>query len=82
MKRKDRLTLLLACIIAAIVAFVISSAIFRSATHNSKAPNIQVIDANMPDVKNESSYNTVFYQGVLDLTQPVQIGNSTNSSPF
>lgn len=82
MKRKDLSVLVVASIVAILFAFVVSGAIFKTGAHKDQAPNIQVIEATFPDVKNDSTYNTFFYTGALDPTQPVQIGNSSNSQPF
>ncbi len=82
MKRNDKMTFVIVCIFAAVLAFFVSKSIFKASAHNATAPNIQVIDSNMPDVKHETSYNTIFYSGALDPTQPVQIGNSSNKQPF
>jgi hypothetical protein len=45
-------------------------------------PVFQVISQSFPDFKNDPAYQLFLYQGALDPTQPIQIGNSQNSAPF
>jgi hypothetical protein len=82
MKQKALLPLVIVSLIAAVLSILISNSIFQTSAHNLKAPNIQVITADLPDVKNDSNYNAIFNQGALDATQPVQIGPSVNNAPF
>jgi hypothetical protein len=83
MKRKDKITVILVAFFTAVASFIISSALFNSPTkHNLTAPVVQSISGTMPDVKNDSSYNSFINSHALDLTQPVQIGNNQNTAPF
>jgi hypothetical protein len=83
MKRKDLLTLIVTGFFSAIIAFVITSVIFSAPRNRSaKVPVVNVVPVSLPDVKNDPSYKPIFNNNAVDLTQPVQIGNSQNTTPF
>ncbi|HZP55667.1 MAG TPA: hypothetical protein VFB03_02770 [Candidatus Saccharimonadales bacterium] len=82
MTRKDLVPLLLIAFVAAIISYFVSSAVFKPIDHTDKAPQVQAIKSDFPDVKNDTAYSAIFYNGAVDATQPVQIGNSNNSQPF
>ena len=82
MNRKALLPLVLIAFISALVAYVVSGLVFKPIAHKSTVPGVQAIKADLPDVKNDSSFNSIFYNGAVDATQPVQIGNSSNQTPF
>jgi Na+/serine symporter len=83
MKRKDILTLVVTGIFSATIAFLITSVIFSTPLkRSSKVPAVNPVPTSMPDVKNDSSYNTIFNSNALDIAQPVQVGNSQNNTPF
>jgi hypothetical protein len=82
MKRKEIATVIVVAVVAAVVSLVIAGALFNSpAKHTATAPNVQPISSTFPDVKNDPDYN-FFNNNALDPTQPIQIGNSSNNSPF
>ena len=82
MKGKDLALIATFGIIAAIISFIVASSVFKPPAGSTKVPNVMAIDPNFPDVKNDSSYNTIFNSNALDPTQPVQIGNQNNNVPF
>ena len=83
MKRKDLTLLLVVGIIAAIFSYVISGVIFGSPSKKPvSVPVITPISANFADVKNNSSYKTVFNSSALNPTQLIRIGGQTNKAPF
>jgi hypothetical protein len=83
MKREDIVKIGLVAAISAIVSVFIAGAIFNSpAKHNQKVPVVPPISTSFPDVANDPNYTGIFNSSALDPTQPVQIGNSQNSSPF
>ena len=83
MKRDDIIKVAMAAGISAIISLFIAGAIFNSpAKHNQKVPVVQAISTSFPDVANDPNYTGIFHNGALDPTQPVQIGNSQNNSPF
>jgi len=83
MQRKEVLTIGLVAVVAAIISFIVAGTIFNSPSkHNATAPNVQAINASFPDVKNDPNYNFFLKNGALDPTQPIQIGNSQNNTPF
>jgi hypothetical protein len=45
-------------------------------------PVVEKIPSSLPDVKNDSNYNSFINSNALDPTQPVQIGNTQNKNPF
>jgi hypothetical protein len=70
-------------IVATVFSSIVASKIFNSTSkHNLKAPEVQTIDSNFPDVKNESSYSSFFNEKALDPTQLIQIGTNQNLSTF
>jgi hypothetical protein len=82
-RTKDKLLLGLVVLVAAIISWLIASAVFNSpAKRKDKVPIVQKIESTFPDVKNDSDYNSFLNSKALDPTQPVQIGNTKNSAPF
>ncbi len=83
MQRKDILTLGLTAFVAAIFSFIAAGLIFNSPSkHNSTAPVVTAISPTFPDVKNDPNYNSFLNGQALDPTQPIQIGNNSNNTPF
>jgi hypothetical protein len=84
MKQKDYLTLGIIVFMAAIFSIILAGKIFGGAAskHNLKAPEVQTISSSFPDIKNDSSYNSVFNNNALNPTQLIQIGTSQNTSTF
>lgn len=83
MKRQDLISLVFVGLAAAIFALIISSLFFRTPSNRSTSvPTVDVIPTSMPDLKNDPSYSFFLNKNAIDLTQPVQIGNSQNSAPF
>lgn len=82
MKRKGTLSLVLTVFLVGILSYIIAGFIFKVPAKNAKAPAVESINQNFPDVANDSSYASIFNDKALDPTQPVQIGNSNNSQPF
>ena len=83
MKRGDIIKVALVAGMSAVISLVIAAAIFNSpAQHNRRVPVVQPISTSFPDVANDPNYNTIFNSKALDPTQPIQIGNSQNTSPF
>jgi hypothetical protein len=83
MKRNDKVLFVFVGIVAAIISLIVSSALFSSpAKRSTKAPVVEIVPTTFPDVKNDSNYNTFLNSKALDPTQPVQIGNTQNTTPF
>lgn len=82
MKRREIILIGASAVIAAIVALAVSSLVFNALSGRSKAPVVEAINPNFPDVKNDSAYNLFLNRNALDPTQPIQIGNTKNTSPF
>ncbi len=83
MKRRDIVMLVAVAIITGILSLMISNVIFsipknRSAT----VPTADIVPTALPDIKNDPSYKAFLNTKAIDPTQPVQIGNTQNSSPF
>lgn len=83
MKRKDILYLVTSALIVAVISYVLASLIFhvplkRSAT----VPVVGPISSSFPDIKNDPNYKAIFNSNALDPTQPIQIGNGQNATPF
>jgi hypothetical protein len=83
MKSNNKPALIAVAVITAIISLIISSALFNSpAKHSLKAPVVQSLPSSFPDIKNDPAYKGFLNDRALDATQPVQIGNSQNNSPF
>ncbi len=83
MKRDDIAKIVVVAGISALISVVIAGAIFNSpAKHDKKVPVVSTISTTFPDVANDPNYNGIFNSKAIDPTQPVQIGNSQNTSPF
>ena len=82
MNRKDISLLVVVVLIAAGFAFFIAGAIFSPKKYSTEVPVIQPIDGTFPDTKNDPAYSSFLNPNGLDLTVPVQIGDSQNSDPF
>ncbi len=82
MKRKELVLVFTGALVAAIVALALSGAVFNSPATRSQVPVIDKINPSFPDVKNDSNYNSFLNKNALDPTQPIQIGNTQNTSPF
>jgi len=83
MQRKDKIVLAVVALFAAIISFVVAGSLFSKPTkHDSSGPVVEKIEGSMPDVKNDSNYNTFLNTKALDPTLTVQIGNSQNKNPF
>jgi hypothetical protein len=83
MTQKDKITLIIVTLVTAVISFVISRSIFNSpAKHTETAPVVKAISNTLPDVRNDSNYNTFLNSKALDPTQPIQIGGSQNTTPF
>lgn len=82
MRQKDIAVLILAAGISALVSFIVAGAIFNPSKYSTKVPVALPIEPNFPDVTNDSNFNTFLNPKALDLTVPVQIGDSQNEDPF
>lgn len=82
MKSKDVAVIGFVALVAAVLSFVVASAIFKPTAGSTQVPEVSAIDSSFPDVKNDSNYNTFFNSNALDPTQPVTIGNQNNNVPF
>ncbi len=83
MKQKDIAVLGAIAFIAILISGVLSGAIFNgSKNHNLKAPTVDPISAQFPQVSSEQSYKPIFNNQALDPTQLIKIGTSQNSEPF
>jgi hypothetical protein len=83
MHRKDKIVLIGVAIVTGIISLIVANALFSSPTkHDSMGPVVETIPSNLPDIKNDSNYNSFINSKALDPTQPVQIGNTQNKNPF
>ena len=83
MKQKDYMTLGIIIFIATIFSVILSGKIFSSTkNHDLKAPEVQEISSQFPDIKNDPAYNTVFNNNALNPTQLIQIGTNQNPATF
>jgi hypothetical protein len=83
MKRKELVTIAVVAVASGLLSLVIAGALFNSPSkRTAKVPVVQPISSSFPDVKNDSNYNFFLNESALDPTQPIQIGNSQNNTPF
>jgi len=83
MKQKDIIYLVITGFFVAVVTFVVTNLIFKIPSNRSTdVPTVQPITATFPDIKNDPSYKSFLNSQALDPTQPIQIGNDQNPTPF
>lgn len=82
MRRRDLLMIVGVAVISAIISLLLASLIFKSKDLSTKVPVVDKINTSFPDVQHDPDYNSFLNSHALDLTQPVQIGNSQNQTPF
>lgn len=81
-KTKQLAPLILVAVMAAIISLLVANALFSPPKRETKVPQVEAIDASFPDVKNNPAYQSFLNNNALDATQPIQIGNTSNSVPF
>lgn len=82
MRRREIILISSAALIAAVIALIVSSLVFNAPSSRTKVPVVERINPNFPDVKNDPAYSSFLNRNALDPTQPIQIGNTKNTSPF
>ncbi|MEX1995193.1 MAG: hypothetical protein WD887_00235 [Candidatus Saccharimonadales bacterium] len=83
MKKKDTLSLIVTGVITGVISLLIASAIFQTpASRRTQVQTASPISPTLPDVKNEPVYKSFLNDKALDPTQPIQIGGTSNNSPF
>ncbi len=82
MKRSNLTLLITLAVVAGVISFFVAQTLFNAPSKRTKVPVVQPLSASFPDVKNDPSYQLFLYQGALDPTQPIQIGNTNNTAPF
>ncbi|MGH7157367.1 MAG: hypothetical protein ACREGG_04645 [Candidatus Saccharimonadales bacterium] len=83
MQRKELATVVTVAIASGLISLVIAGSLFNSPSQRTaKVPVVQAIQSSFPDVKNDPNYNFFLNESALDPTQPIQIGNSQNNTPF
>ena len=83
MKQKDALLLILVGFFTAIIAFIISSLIFK-VPHNrsTKVPVAGTISTSFPDIRHDPNYNVIFNTSALDPAVPLNTTTAPNNQPF
>lgn len=83
MRKKDMLSLIVTAVITGVISLLIASAIFQTpASRRTQVQTASPISPTLPDVKNEPVYKSFLNDKALDPTQPIQIGGTSNNSPF
>lgn len=82
MKRSNLTLLISIAAVAALISFFVAGLAFNSPSKRTMVPVVQAFNPNFPDVKNDPAYQLFMYPGALDPTQPIQIGDTKNTSPF
>jgi len=83
MKRKDLLVVVGVGVVAAIIALIISGAVFGSPKKNPiKVPVVNKISSEFPSPKTDENYQKFFNNQANNPTQLIQIGGTSNTTPF
>lgn len=83
MQRREALTLVVVAIVSGLISLVIAGSLFGSSIkRGAKVPVVQPITTGFPDTKNDPNYKFFLNDKALDPTQPIQIGNNNNNTPF
>ncbi|MEX2006751.1 MAG: hypothetical protein WD877_01045 [Candidatus Saccharimonadales bacterium] len=83
MKRKDIFSLVVTAVVTGLISLFITNALFKTPQSRAgQVPQAPVITTIFPDVKNDPAYKAFLNEQALDPTQPIQIGNTNNTSPF
>jgi capsular polysaccharide biosynthesis protein len=83
MKRREIIMVVIIGFFTAIIAFLLSTIIFKSPQHRStKVPVAGSIDTNFPDIRHDSNYNTIFNDKALDPAVPLNASTNPNNQPF
>lgn len=83
MKRRDVASLAVVAIITGFISMIIAGILFNiPKNQSSKVPAVDPIVTSLPDIKNDSNYQPIFNSNAYDPAQPVQIGNTQNTTPF
>ena len=78
MKQKDISLILVIAVLSAIISFVLSNVLFASPKHRQQ--QVEVVSSISPDFATPDT--KYFNQSAVDLTQLIQIGNTTNPNLF
>ncbi len=81
--KKDDIGLIVAvAIIAGIIAFVVSTALFKYNQTANAVPVVETVSSTLPDPYNDPTYKAIFNSNAIDPTQLIHIGSQNNSQPF
>jgi hypothetical protein len=73
----------IAALISAVLSIFISGALFGSPKKNVvKVPVVQKINSVFPSPQTDDTYKKFFNEQALNPTQLIQIGGSSNTTPF
>lgn len=82
-KKQNLVVLAIVAFIAAIISIAVSGAVFGTPQSRPiKVPVVDNISPTFPDVQHDSTYTSFLNNKALDPTQLIQIGNSSNTTPF
>lgn len=83
MKRQSLIVLSCVAVIAAIIAVVVSNAVFGTPQSKPiKVPVVSPINSSFPDIQHDPNYTSFLNSQALDPTQLIQIGGNNNTTPF
>lgn len=82
MKKKDITTVITIAITAGVISLLIASSVFGTKKVKTTVPVVEAIPKSFPDAKNDPIYQAFLNDKALDATQPIQIGNGNNATPF
>jgi hypothetical protein len=81
-KQKDIASLILIAGVAAVFSFLASKVLFKGAFQKVSVPVVEPLSSDFPSVRNDPLYKPIFFEGALDPTQLIQIGDNHNDAPF
>lgn len=82
MKKSNDANLIAVLAISVILGIILSMIAIHGPTRNVSVPSVTALPTSFPDVQNDPTYNSFMNPSALDPTQAVQVGNSSNTSPF
>lgn len=83
MKQKELVAVIGIAFFTAIVAFIISSLVFKTpSTRSTKVPLAGSISTDFPDLNHDSNYNVIFNTNAYDPSVPLNGNNTPNNQPF
>lgn len=83
MKQKEVALLVGVAFFTAVVAFILSTVIFKTpSVRSTKVPTAGSINTSFPDIRHDPNYSFIFNTNALDPAVPLDASNVPNNRPF